>query len=70
MGQRDRTNWKRWGVKGVLSFGYTLRERSKIGSRGSNAKMEVSSSSYDFISLANNGMLFDSKEVNIPWRFN
>lgn len=71
MGLYDKTSWKRWGVRELLSLGYTLGGRSEIESTDPNMTMEFSSSYCDFIrNLVKQGISFDCNEVNIPWRFN
>ena len=71
MGLYDKTSWKWWSVRELLSLGYTLGERSEIVTKGLITTTEFSSSSCGFISnLENNSMSFGLKEVNISRRLN
>ena len=71
MGLYDKTSWKRWSVRELLSLGYTLSERSKIDSRGPIMAMEYSTGFCGHIcNFENNSMSFDLKDVNTQKRSN
>lgn len=71
MGLYDKTSWKRWSVRQLISLDCTLRERSEIESEGPVTTMEFSSiSSENICDFENYSMSFEFEEVNTPRRPN